>query len=70
MGLPWEQGNIPGRGDVLMQQNTTYTVELNVTCTVPEWDGQEVTFPLEQDAAITAKGVHFLDGRQTRFHLI
>jgi hypothetical protein len=70
MGLPWEQENCPGRGDVVMNYNTCYTVELNVTYPVPEWGGQEVTIALEQDAAFTANGVIFLDGRQTEFHLI
>lgn len=70
MGLPWEQVSCPGRGDVAMSYNTSYTVELNAVHAVPEWDGQEVTFPLEQDAAFTESGVIFLDGRQTKFHLI
>lgn len=70
MGLPWEQGDIPGRGDVVMRPNTVYTVELNVTQPVPEWEGEEVTFALEQDAAFTAAGPYFIDGRQTRFHLV
>ena len=70
MGLPWEQGRIPGRGDVIMRYDTCYTVELSVTCPVPEWGSQEVAFALEQDAAFTAGGPLFLDGRQTQFHLI
>lgn len=70
MGLPWEQVNCPGRGDVEMNYNTCYTVELSVTCPVEEWDNQEMTFPIEQDAVFTENGVIFLDGRQTEFHLI
>lgn len=70
MGLPWEQETCPGRGDVTMKHDTCYTVELSVTCPVPEWDGQEVRFCLEQDASFTEKGVTFLDGRQTEFHMI
>ena len=70
MGLPWEQGDIPGRGDVVMRPNTVYTVELNVTCPVPEWGGAEVTFMLEQDAAYAAAGARFIGGRQTSFHLV
>jgi len=70
MGLPWEQTECPGRGDVVMNYNTCYTVELSVTCPVKEWDNQEVTFPIEQDAIFTENGVIFLDGRQTKFHLI
>ena len=70
MGLPWEQEHCPGRGDVVMRPNTVYTVELSVTLPVPEWNGQEVSIMLEQDAAFTSAGVIFMDGRQTRFHLI
>jgi hypothetical protein len=70
MGLPWEQVSCPGRGDVRMNYNTVYTVELNVTCPVGEWGGQEVTFALEQDAVFLESGVQFLDGRQTELHLL
>lgn len=70
MGLLWEQEICPGRGDVTMHYDTVYTVELSVTCPVPEWDNQEVTIALEQDAAFTRDGVIYLDGRQTAFHLV
>lgn len=70
MGLPWEQVNCAGRGDVRMSYDTTYTVELGVTYPVPEWDNQDVRFSLEQDAAFLRTGVEYLDGRQTEFHLI
>lgn len=70
MGLPWRQTDIPGRGDVVMRPSTVYTVELSTEVVVPEWAGQLVRFPLEQDAAITEEGVRYIDGRQTEFHLI
>jgi len=70
MGLPWEQVNTGGRGEVKMYYDTCYTVELGVTCPVPEWEGQEVAFPLEQDAVFTQNGAVYLDGRQTQFHVI
>ncbi len=70
MGLPWEQERCPGRGDVRMNYDTTYTVELSVTCPVPEWGGEEVRFSLEQDAAFLRSGIEYIDGRQTRFHLL
>lgn len=70
MGLPWEQVRCPGRGDVRMHNNTCYTVELSVTTPVPEWGGEEVRFPLEQDAVFSTSGVVYLDGRQTAFHVI
>ncbi|HVU12211.1 MAG TPA: M24 family metallopeptidase [Phototrophicaceae bacterium] len=70
MGLPWEQESCPGRGDVTMHYNTVYTVELSVTCPVPEWDDQEQSFSLEQDAVFLETGVEYLDGRQLALHLI
>lgn len=70
IGLPWEQVNNPGRGDVKLVPNSCFTAEMSVTMPVPEWGGQEFRLPLEQDIAFTAAGVHFLDGRQTKFHLI
>lgn len=70
MGLPWEQTDTGGRGEVRMRHDTCYTVELNVTRSVPEWDDEEVTFALEQDASFTRGGVTFIDGRQTALHLV
>jgi hypothetical protein len=70
MGLPWEQEHCPGRGDVVMHYDTVYTVELSVSLPVPEWDNQAVRFMLEQDAAYTADGIVYMDGRQTALHLI
>ncbi len=70
MGLPWVQTDIPGRGDVMMNYNTAYTVELSIEQPVPEWDGLSVRFMLEQDAAITSQGIHYIGGRQREFHLV
>ncbi|MEW5902061.1 MAG: M24 family metallopeptidase [Acidobacteriota bacterium] len=70
IGLPWEQVNNPGRGDVKLVFNSCFTAEMSVTMPVPEWGDQEFRLPLEQDIAFTATGVYFLDGRQTKFHLI
>ena len=70
IGLPWEQVNNPGRGDVKLVLNSCFTAELSVTGPFPEWDGQDFRLPLEQDIAVTKDGVFFLDGRQTAFHLI
>jgi Xaa-Pro aminopeptidase len=70
IGLPWEQVNNPGRGEVKLVANTCFTAEMSVTVPVPKWDGQEFRLPLEQDIVFTGSAVYFLDGRQTRFHLI
>jgi Xaa-Pro aminopeptidase len=71
IGLPWEQVNNPGRGDVKLVPNSCFTAEMSVTAPMPEWGaGAELRLPLEQAIAFTDKGVFFLDGRQTKFHLI
>jgi len=70
IGLPWEQVNTGARGEVKLTYNSTFVAELSISCPIPEWNGQELRFPLEQAVAFTKKGVYFLDGRQTKFHLI
>lgn len=70
IGLWDQQRAIPGRGDYPLFSNTCYAIELNVRKDIPEWNGQEVRIGLEQDGVYTGKGVYYLDGRQTAFHLI
>lgn len=70
IGLWDMQQGVPGRGDYELFEDTCHSMELNVKCTVPEWDGQEVTMALEQDVMFTRGSVHFLGGRQTKLHLI
>lgn len=70
IGLPWEQERCPGRGDVRLTYNTSFTMELSVRDVVPEWSGQEVTMSLEQDVCFTESGCRPIDGRQTALHLI
>jgi hypothetical protein len=70
IGLPWEQVNNPGRGDVKLVPNSCFTVELSVTMPVPEWDGKDFRLSIEQDVVFTGNSTAFLDGRQTKFHLV
>jgi len=70
IGLPEEQENTGGRGEVRLVPNSAFTAELSVTYPVPEWGGRELRMGLEQVVAFTEKGVAFLDGRQTAFHLV
>lgn len=70
IGLPWEQVNNPGRGDVKLVKNSCFTVELSVTMPVPEWGGQDFRLSIEQDIVFTGSVTAFLDGRQTKFHLV
>jgi hypothetical protein len=70
IGLPWEQVDTGVRGRVRLVPNSTFTAELSVAAPVPEWDGRELRLALEQVLAYTSRGAYFLDGRQTRFHLV
>ena len=70
IGLPWEQERCPGRGDVRLQYNNCFTMELSVRDRVPEWEDEEVAMAFEQDVAFTRKGCRPIDGRQTALHLI
>jgi Xaa-Pro aminopeptidase len=70
IGLWDYQEGVPGQGDYPLYYDTCHSIELNVRVNVPEWENQEITIALEQDAAFTKKGAYFLDGRQTRLHII
>ena len=70
IGLWDMQGGVPGAGDYPLFADTVYSIELNVTAAVPEWDHQDVQFALEEDAVFTGAGTRFLDGRQTRLLII
>ncbi|MBX0329246.1 M24 family metallopeptidase [Oscillochloris sp. ZM17-4] len=70
IGLWDQQGGVPGNGDYPLYDRTAYSIELNVTCALPEWDDQEVRVALEEDALLSGGVVSWLDGRQTELHLI
>ena len=70
IGLWDNQVNVPGKGDYRLYYDTCYAIELNIRTNLAEWGGQEVRIALEQDGAFTRKGVYFIDGRQTKLHII
>ena len=70
IGLPWEQECCPGRGDVRLEHNYTFTMELSAAGPVPEWDGQMFSIDLEEVVVFTKDGCHLQDGRMTEFYLI
>jgi Xaa-Pro aminopeptidase len=70
IGLPWEQERCPGRGDVRLEHNNSFTMELSVAGPLPEWGGQEIRLGLEEDVVFTREGCRPLDGRQTEFYLV
>ena len=70
VGLWDRQEGVPGRGDFELNENTCYSIELNIRKKVPEWGDAEVRMLLEEDAAFTGGKLEWISGRQTRFYLI
>jgi hypothetical protein len=52
-----------------MHYKTAYSIELNAATFIKEWN-KEVRFMLEQNGYFDEKGFWYLDGRQTKLHLI
>ncbi len=62
---------MPGRGDVPVRPNTWFSIELQATSAIPEWDGQEVRMALEEEARLDASGErHWTLRRQESLHLV
>lgn len=70
IGLPDMQDGVPGMGDYPLYPDVCWAIELSVRARIPEWGGQEINMALEEDAVLFGQGVSFLDGRQTRFHVV
>jgi len=70
IGLPWEQERCEGRGDVRLEYNNSFTMELSIMDSFPEWDNQEIQMALEEDVVFTRDGCRLIDGRQTEFYLV
>jgi hypothetical protein len=70
IGLPWQQERNPGRGEVRLVPASTFTMELSIDGTVPEWGGQVVRFSCEEDVLYTGAGCYAMDGVQKEYHLI
>ncbi|MEQ3696112.1 MAG: M24 family metallopeptidase [Pseudomonadales bacterium] len=70
IGMWDSQGGVPIAGDYPIYPNTAYSIELNVSAEIPEWDGQVIRIMLEEDAFFDGKDIEFLSGRQTQLHLI
>ncbi|HEY0044302.1 MAG TPA: M24 family metallopeptidase [Allosphingosinicella sp.] len=66
----WDNQEADPRGEHRLRASTAWSIELNAKMPVPEWAGQEVEFRLEEDAWFDGQRVRYLDGRQSRFHLI
>jgi Xaa-Pro aminopeptidase len=71
IGLWDYQDGVPGRGDHTIIPGMWYSIELQATSPVPEWNNQPVRSAQEEDVIIDATGkVRWAYGRQTTFHLV
>jgi Xaa-Pro aminopeptidase len=71
IGLWDRQDGVPARGDIPLLPGTWFSIELQATTPVPEWDGQKVRSMQEEDAELTTTGtVRWILQRQTAFHLV
>jgi hypothetical protein len=69
IGMWDNQNDTPGSGDYPMHYKTAYSIELNAATFIKEWN-KEVRFMLEQNGYFDEKGFWYLDGRQTKLHLV
>ncbi|MDD5792095.1 MAG: M24 family metallopeptidase [Erysipelotrichaceae bacterium] len=65
-----QQGVAGANGTYPMHDNTAYSLELNCTFTVKEWNNTTFSLGLETDVLFTEGKVYYLAGRQENFHLI
>jgi hypothetical protein len=71
IGLWDRQEGVPGRGDVPLRPDTWFSIELQATTSVPEWDGQPVRMALEEEALIDSDGRRrWVLRRQDSLHLV
>ena len=71
IGLWDYQDGVPDRGEVPVLPGMWYSIELQATTAVPEWNGQRVRSAQEEDVIIDAAGrVRWAHDRQTRFWLV
>jgi hypothetical protein len=69
LGMWDSQGGVPIQGDYPLHAQTAYSIELNAAKFIEAW-GKEVRIMLEENAVFDGQTVSYLNGRQTRFHLI
>jgi len=70
IGLPWEQVNPLPRGEVTLEYNSAFVMEISTEAPVPEWGGQSFRLGMEEPVIFTTEGCQTLCGRQTEYHII
>jgi len=71
IGLWDRQEGVPGRGDVALLPSTWFSIELQATTPVPEWNDQRLRSAQEEDVAVDEAGhVAWVLDRQAKYHLV
>jgi hypothetical protein len=55
IGLPEEQVNTGGRGEVKLVFNSSFVAEMSAGLPIPEWNGKILNFGIEHDIVFTPK---------------
>ena len=70
IGMWDNQKGIPGPGDYPMFPNTAYSIELNASVAIHEWNNKIIRIMLEQDGFYDGKTFRYIDGRQEEIYTI
>ena len=69
IGMWDQQEGVKGRGDYPLYRNTAYSIELNTSTEIPEWN-KIIRIMLEEDAVYGENGIYYIDGRQKAIQTI
>lgn len=70
IGMYDNQKKVPVKGEIKIENNTCYAMELNASKRIPEWNNEEYYAFLEQTIGIIDDEVVYFDGRQKKIILI
>lgn len=71
IGLWDDQDGLPERGDLPVRPSTWFSIELQATTSIPEWEGRELSCRQEEEAFLDSAGERdWVLHRQERFHLV
>ena len=71
IGLWDRQEGVPGRGDVPFLPSAWFSIELQATTSVPEWNNMALRSAQEEDAVMGEDGrMSWVLERQTKYHLV
>ncbi|MDD5015869.1 MAG: M24 family metallopeptidase, partial [Atribacterota bacterium] len=70
IGLLFDQENPLPRGEMLMEYNYAFAMELSTEGPVREWDNNNFWCRMEEPVIFTKEGCQTLNDRQTEFYLI